>query len=219
MSDSSSVQPESVAVVTGGAGAIGGAITDALRADGHRVVIVDRAGDVVCDLAEADQVRRAAAGILEEHGRCDVLVHAAGAFEFMTLEEFDLQTYRHVQAVNVESMVLLAQAFAPGMRQRRFGRIVSIVSNTFWLPPAANRLPYVASKGALIGLTRVLAHALGGEGIAVTAVAPGLTRTPGSSVVPKPGLRAPTHLQSWHRDRTMARLQEHAHLPGITRRT
>jgi NAD(P)-dependent dehydrogenase (short-subunit alcohol dehydrogenase family) len=185
MSDSSSVEPGLVAVVTGGAGAIGGAIADALRTDGHRVVIVDRTGDVVCDLADAEQVRQAGEGILEEHGRCDVLVHSAGAFDFMTLEDFDLETYRRVQAVNVESMVLLAHTFAPGMRQRGFGRIVSIVSNTFWLPPAPNRLPYVASKGALIGLTRVLAHALGGAGISVTAVAPGLTRTPGSSVVPE----------------------------------
>jgi NAD(P)-dependent dehydrogenase (short-subunit alcohol dehydrogenase family) len=174
-----------VAVITGGAGGIGGAIANALRVDGHQTVIVDRTGDVVCDLADAGQVSSAADAILRVHGRCDVLVHAAGAFDFMTLEEFDLETYRKVQAVNVESMVLLAHAFAPGMRERGFGRIISIVSNTFWLPPAPNRLPYVASKGALIGLTRILAHALGGDGIAVTAVAPGLTRTPGSSVVPE----------------------------------
>jgi NAD(P)-dependent dehydrogenase (short-subunit alcohol dehydrogenase family) len=174
---------ESVAVVTGGAGAIGGAIAETLRSGGHQVVIVDRSGDVPCDLADAVQVRHAADVVLRDYGRCDLLIHAAGAFDRMTLETFDLGTFRAVQAVNVEALLLLAQAFAPGMRERSFGRIISIVSNTFWAPPGADRLAYVASKGALIGITRVLAHALGGNGLSVTAVAPGLTRTPGSSSV------------------------------------
>jgi NAD(P)-dependent dehydrogenase (short-subunit alcohol dehydrogenase family) len=174
---------DSVAVVTGGAGAIGGAIADTLRSGGHRVVIVDRNADVACDLTDAERVRQAADVILRDYGRCDLLVHAAGAFDRMTLDTFDLAAFRRVQAVNVEAMLLLAQKFAPGMLERRFGRIISIVSNTFWAPPAGDLLAYVASKGSLIGLTRVLAHALGGNGISVTAVAPGLTRTPGSSGV------------------------------------
>jgi NAD(P)-dependent dehydrogenase (short-subunit alcohol dehydrogenase family) len=180
----SGIRPhESVAVVTGGAGAIGGAIAETLRSGGHQVVIVDRSGDVPSDLADAAQVRHAADVILGDYGRCDLLIHAAGAFDRMTLETFDLATFRAVQAVNVEALLLLAQAFAPGMRERGFGRIISIVSNTFWAPPGADRLAYVASKGSLIGITRVLAHALGGSGLSVTAVAPGLTRTPGSSSV------------------------------------
>jgi NAD(P)-dependent dehydrogenase (short-subunit alcohol dehydrogenase family) len=174
---------DSVAVVTGGAGAIGGAIAETLRSGGHRVVIIDRNGDVACDLAEAEHVRHAADVILRDYGRCDLLVHAAGAFDRITLDTFELATFRRVQAVNVEAMLLLAQKFAPGMRERRFGRIISIVSNTFWAPPARDLLAYVASKGSLIGLTRVLAHALGGYGVSVAAVAPGLTRTPGSSGV------------------------------------
>jgi NAD(P)-dependent dehydrogenase (short-subunit alcohol dehydrogenase family) len=174
---------ESVAVVTGGAGAIGGVIAETLRSGGHQVVIVDRSGDVPCDLADVVQVRNAADVVLRDHGRCDLLIHAAGAFDRMTLETFDLGTFRAVQAVNVEALLLLAQAFAPGMRKRGFGRIISIVSNTFWAPPGADRLAYVASKGSLIGITRVLAHALGDSGISVTAIAPGLTRTPGSSSV------------------------------------
>jgi NAD(P)-dependent dehydrogenase (short-subunit alcohol dehydrogenase family) len=174
---------DSVAVVTGGAGAIGGAIAETLRSGGHGVVIVDRTGDVACDLADAEQVRHAADVILRDYGRCDLLVHAAGAFDRMTLDTFELATFRSVQAVNVEAMLLLAQKFAPGMRERRFGRIISIVSNTLWAPPAGDLLAYVASKGSLIGLTRVLAHALGANGVSVVAVAPGLTRTPGSSGV------------------------------------
>jgi NAD(P)-dependent dehydrogenase (short-subunit alcohol dehydrogenase family) len=162
------------AVVTGGAGAIGGAIAGALRATGHEVVVLDRTGDVACDLADAGAVRSAAAEI----GRCDVLVHAAAAFDRCALADLDLDVWRRVQAVNVESALLLAQAFAPGMAERGFGRIVLVVSDTVFAPPAPGLLPYIASKAALIGITRTLAHDLGGDGIAVTAVAPGLTRTP-----------------------------------------
>jgi NAD(P)-dependent dehydrogenase (short-subunit alcohol dehydrogenase family) len=161
-------------VVTGGAGAIGSAIVDALRATDHRVVVVDRP----CDLADADAVRDEAARILEEHGRVDVLVHAAAAFDRAVLADVDLDVWRRVQAVNVEAALLLAQAFAPGMAANGFGRIVHVVSDTVWDPPAPDMHAYVASKGALVALTRALARALGPDGIAVTAVAPGLTDTP-----------------------------------------
>ncbi len=172
-----------VAVVTGGAGAIGGSIAVRLAAD-HTVVVLDRTGDVAVDLGEPDEVRRAAATVLDRYGRCDVLVHSAAMVAFGPFEEFELDVWRRVQAVNVESALLLTQAFAPGMRDRGFGRVIFIVSNTFWRPPGAHMLAYVASKGALIGMARTLAVGLGGDGIAVTAVAPGLTRTPATDVVP-----------------------------------
>ena len=170
-------QDKRVAVVTGGAGGIGGAIVARLAPE-HTVVVLDRTGDVVVDLAEPDQVRRAGESVLERYGRCDVFVHAAATFAFGPLEQVELDTWRRIQAVNVESALLLTQAFAPGMRERGFGRVIFIVSNTFWSPPDGQMLPYVASKGALIGMARTLAVGLGSDKIAVTAVAPGLTRTP-----------------------------------------
>jgi NAD(P)-dependent dehydrogenase (short-subunit alcohol dehydrogenase family) len=160
-----------VAVVTGGAGAIGGAIVGTLGADGLDTVVLDREQ---CDLGDAESVREAAARI----ARADVLVHAAAAFDQATLAEVDLATWRRVQAVNVESALLLAQAFAPGMAERGWGRIVNVVSDTIWSPPSPALLAYVTSKAALVGLTRVLALTLGADGITVNAVAPGLTRTP-----------------------------------------
>src|SRR6266436_6123638 len=172
-----------VAVVTGGAGAIGGAIAARLAPD-HTVVVLGRRGDVVVDLVDPDAVRRAAELVLDRYGRCDVFVHAAAMVAFGPFDQFDLDTWRQVQAVNVESALLLTQAFFPGMRDRGFGRVIVIVSNTFWRPPGAHMLAYVASKGALIGMVRALAVSVGGNGIAVTAVAPGLTRTPASEVVP-----------------------------------
>jgi NAD(P)-dependent dehydrogenase (short-subunit alcohol dehydrogenase family) len=173
-------QDQRVAVVTGGAGGIGGAIVARLAPD-HTVVVLDRTGDVVVDLGDTHDVRRAAELVLDRFGRCDVFVHAAATFAFGPLEQVELDTWREIQAVNVEAALLLTQAFVPGMRERRFGRVIFIVSNTFWSPPDGQMLPYVASKGALIGMTRTLAVGLGGDGIAVTAVAPGLTRTPASA--------------------------------------
>jgi 3-oxoacyl-[acyl-carrier protein] reductase len=145
------------------------------------VVVLDRTGDVVVDLGDTDDVRRAAELVLDRHGRCDVFVHAAATFKSGPLEQVKLDSWRQVQAVNVESALLLTQAFVPGMRDRGFGRVIFIVSNTFWSPPDGQMLSYVASKGALIGMARTLAVGLGGDGIAVTAVAPGLTRTPASA--------------------------------------
>jgi NAD(P)-dependent dehydrogenase (short-subunit alcohol dehydrogenase family) len=173
-------QDRRVAAVTGGAGAIGGAIVARLAPE-HTVVVLDRTSDVVVDLGDPDDVRRAATVVLERYGRCDVFVHAAATFEFGPFERVELDGWRRIQAVNVESALLLAQAFVPGMRERGFGRVIFIASNTFWSPPDGHMLSYVASKGALIGMTRALAVGLGGDGIAVTAVAPGLTRTPASA--------------------------------------
>ncbi len=167
-----------IAVVTGGAGAIGGSIAAALGAAGHTVAVLDRAGDPPVDLAERDDVKAAAARVLEAHGRCDVLVHAAAAFDRAPLSDLDLDTWRRVQAVNVESALWLAQSFVPGMAARGSGRIVLVVSDTVWDPPAPDLLAYVASKAALVGIARTLARALGRDGITVNCVAPGLTPTP-----------------------------------------
>ncbi len=173
-----------LAVVTGGAGAIGAAIGAALEAGGYEVVSLDlrrrpdRPDDLVVDLADAEQIRAAAQGIMARAGRCDVLVHAAADLSQATLAEIDLTTWRRVQAVNVEAALLLVQALAPKLAASGSGRVVLIGSDTVWQPPAVNLLPYVTSKAALIGLTRMLALTLGPDGVAVTCVAPGLTDTP-----------------------------------------
>jgi NAD(P)-dependent dehydrogenase (short-subunit alcohol dehydrogenase family) len=175
--------PHRVAVVTGGAGAIGSAIVESLAVSGHRVAVIDRDADISADLSVEESTRAAAAEALQRFGRCDVFVHAAAAFDLATLADLDAAIFRHVLAVNVEAPLWLAQAFVPGMAERRFGRIIFVTSDTFWDPPSPMLLPYVASKGALTGIMRTLARALGPDGISVTAVAPGLTDTPASRTV------------------------------------
>ena len=94
--------PRRVAVVTGGAGAIGGAIAARL-ASTHTTVVLDRTGDVVVDLGDPDDVRRAAELVLERHGRCDVLVHAAAMAAIESFDQLELDRWRQVQAVNYGS--------------------------------------------------------------------------------------------------------------------
>ncbi len=169
-----------IAVVTGGAGGIGTAIVSALQESGHRTVILDRNGTVPCDLGSEDSTREAAKAVLRMFGRCDVFVQCAATFDLAALSELDLVTWRRVMAVNVESALLLAQAFSPGMVERGFGRVIFVTSDTLWSPPSPKVLPYVASKAALIGIMRTLAVDLGQAGVSVSAVAPGLTDTHGS---------------------------------------
>jgi NAD(P)-dependent dehydrogenase (short-subunit alcohol dehydrogenase family) len=91
------------AVVTGGAGGIGGAIVRALTATGHDVAILDREGEFAVDLGDERAVRR----IAERLGPRDVLVHAAAAFDRASLADLDLPTWRRVHAVNVEAALWL----------------------------------------------------------------------------------------------------------------
>jgi NAD(P)-dependent dehydrogenase (short-subunit alcohol dehydrogenase family) len=142
---------------------------------------------VVCDLASEQSTKNAAVAVLEQYGRCDVLVHCAGAFDAMSLDDLNITRWRDLMAVNVESSLWLAQAFAPGMVDRRFGRIIFISSDGQWGPPSGEFLPYVTSKAALHGLMRTLAVTFGGDGVAVTAVAPGLTDTPLARAVVEEG--------------------------------
>ena len=92
-----------VAVVTGGAGAIGGAIVRALQASGHRTVVIDRDSVISADLGSEASTRQAAATVLEQYGRVDVFVQCAATFDQATLADLDATTLRHVFAVNVES--------------------------------------------------------------------------------------------------------------------
>lgn len=181
-----------VALVTGGARGIGRACAVRLAADGFRVLIADRTGAQEAareiegasghevDLADATQTRELAARILNDSGRCDVLVNNAAQLGRHVFEELDLEIWRRFHAVNVEAPFLLCAALVPAMAQRGGGRVVNVVSNTVWAPPSAGLCAYVTTKSALLGFTRALAVEFGGRGVTVNAVAPGLTPTPGS---------------------------------------
>lgn len=183
-----------VALITGAAQGIGRAFAERLAAEGAIVIGVDRqdiqgfetalkdlgAGDALyarIDVTDEAAVEALAAQVLERFGRCDILINNVGFTPREPLEQITLAQWRRVMAINVESFFLTCRAFVPAMKRHAYGRIVNISSDTFGLV-IDGFAHYIASKGAVIGLTRALASELGECGITVNSIAPGLTKTP-----------------------------------------
>lgn len=187
-------------LLTGGAGGLGSVQAGLLAEAGGRILLLDReespggrvtegigerARFVVGDLADPEGSRSLALRLAEEEGGIDILVNNAAIYPSKPFEEYSLEEYRRVQQVNADAAFALAQAVVPGMREAGWGRIVNIASITFY-GGWAELAPYVASKGALVGLTRALARELGPDGITVNAVAPGAFPTAAEEIHPDP---------------------------------
>jgi 3-oxoacyl-[acyl-carrier protein] reductase len=173
------------ALVTGAAGAIGAAISKALADQGALVVLVDRAAEptqalaeavggnaVIVDLSEAAAVATMAADVLARFGRIDILVNNAGVLNFEKIAATSLQEWHRVQGVNVDAAFLLAQAFLPGMRAERWGRVINMSSYAAKCGGLIAGTAYSVSKTAMIGLTYSIAREVAGEGVTSNAVAP-----------------------------------------------
>jgi 3-oxoacyl-[acyl-carrier protein] reductase len=167
-------------VVTGAARGIGAALAGELRARGAIAITADVAdgADVTCDVSDADQV----AALFAEAGDVDGLVNCAALLVGRkAYDEIDLREWDRMFAVNVRGSFLCARAAAPAMGERG-GSIVNVASETA-VTGSHGFVHYVASKGAVISMTRALANELGPRGIRVNCVAPGFTPTPGSEVL------------------------------------
>jgi 3-oxoacyl-[acyl-carrier protein] reductase len=169
-----------VAIVTGGAQGLGAAYAEGLAGAGHDVVVADLEATDACDLyVRTDVSDRAstealAAAALERFGRIDVLVNNAAVYSSIVkrpFEEIPDEEWDAVFRVNVRGAWLCSRAVAPAMRERGWGKIVNVASMTVpTAPPGFAH--YVASKAAIVGLTRALARELGPDGICVNTLTP-----------------------------------------------
>ncbi|HEY1618373.1 MAG TPA: SDR family NAD(P)-dependent oxidoreductase [Streptosporangiaceae bacterium] len=157
------------AVVTGTAHGIGAAIAAALREAGATVHPVDRD---TADLSSPDQVR----AFFAAAGPVDILVNNAGGVAGQVgrpLEDVPDDDWAAVVNANLTTAFLCTRAVVPGMKQRRWGRIITISSAAGLGVSKTGIQAYASAKAAQIGLTRQLAHELGPFGITVNCIAPG----------------------------------------------
>jgi NAD(P)-dependent dehydrogenase (short-subunit alcohol dehydrogenase family) len=186
---------EKVAVISGAARGIGQAFAQRLARDGAHIVIADmlpatdtaklvqEAGRHVltskCDVSSESSVSALATEVRARFGRCDILINCAGIYPRQPFAEMTFADWRRMQAINLDSVFLMCAAFVPGMRARKWGRVVNMASATLGTV-VSGFVHYVASKGGVVGFTRALATELGDDGITVNAISPGLTRSPGT---------------------------------------
>lgn len=189
---------------TGAAGGLGLKTTLALMARGATVIAVDNDPAKVADLTEAaaegtagrlivssvdlsdlETFRAELKRQIADTGGIDVVINNAAIYPSKAFEDYTVEEHQAVQRVNVDAGIVAVQEALPGMKARGFGRIINISSITLsggW----ANLSPYVASKGALMGLTRAWAREFGPHGITVNAIAPGAFPTDAEKIHPDP---------------------------------
>jgi NAD(P)-dependent dehydrogenase (short-subunit alcohol dehydrogenase family) len=179
-------------LLTGGLGSLGRAQAEAFVAAGAHLLLLDRPdhdrieeiialirakgpGDIRYigqDLSDLEGSRKTVAALDREVGGVEILVNNAAMIINRPFEAFSISEYEEQMRVNAGAAFALTQAVAPGMKARQSGSIVNFCSVTLsgeW----EGYVPYVASKGAMLGLTRSLARELGGYGVRVNAISPG----------------------------------------------
>lgn len=181
-----------VALVTGGSKGLGEAMARGFAEAGADVMISSRHEDelvaavakikaagpgvkvahVVADMTKRDDVQRLAATALKTMGRVDILVNNAGSNKPQPIDKINDDDWDSLLELNLSSCMALTRALVPGMKERRWGRIIHI-SSILGLASAGARNAYSATKSALIGLARASALDLGEFGITVNCIAPG----------------------------------------------
>jgi NAD(P)-dependent dehydrogenase (short-subunit alcohol dehydrogenase family) len=215
-----------VAIVTGGARHIGAAYSRRLAAEGAAVVIADvldgasvvkeieatgaRVLALTVDVSRQEDTTQMAEAAVKAFGRIDILVNNAAIFLNIQRQPFhtlSVEEWDRVSAVNIKGPFLCAKAIFPQMKRQRSGKIINISSSTVFSGTPLF-LHYVASKAALIGMTRALAREIGEFGICVNGIAPGLVQHEGQN--------APREFTEFQlKARSLKRLQTPEDLLGV----
>ena len=182
-----------VALITGGTSGLGKMMALALAKAGAFVWIAssrDNADETLQEIKQqgsngsfvqvnvtsSDALEKTVSHILEQSSRIDILINAAGINPRTSAEELTLDDWQKTIDINLTAPFYLSQLVADTMRENNWGRIINIASLQS-LRAFDNSIPYGASKGGVMQLTRALAQAYSKDGILVNAIAPGFFRT------------------------------------------
>ena len=186
-----------VSLVTGSTSGIGLGIAHALAEAGSSVVLNGlgvaaeiartraqlaadfgvKVGYSPADMTRPDSIAEMIASTLAEHGRLDVLVNNAGIQYVAPLEQFPVEKWDAILAINLSSAFHTTRAALPAMRKNKFGRVINIAS-AHGLVASPFKAAYVAAKHGIVGLTKVTALETAEDGITCNAICPGYVYTP-----------------------------------------
>jgi 3-oxoacyl-[acyl-carrier protein] reductase len=179
-----------VAVVTGGATGIGRGIAMLYAEEGCDVAVLDRNGEgaekvaaairqlgrralaVKADVGSEAEIEAAFAAVRKEFGDPDILVNNAGIVTVAHLETMPVAQFDDMIRINLKSVFLCTRQVLPGMRKKRYGRIVNISSQLAY-KGGEGMAHYAAAKAGILGITRSLAYEVTADNIAVNAICPG----------------------------------------------
>lgn len=183
-----------VVIVSGGATGIGEAIVEAFARQGARVFFFDIQDEAATalirrlgsaqpipeyfhvDLTDIAALQRGVQSIVDRCGTVDVLVNNAGNDNRHKVEDVTPEFWDQTMAVNLRHQFFMTQAVIPFMQKAQRGSIINM-SSIGWVIPSINQVVYVTAKAAVVGLTKTLAHEVGGSNIRVNAIMPGAILT------------------------------------------
>ena len=190
-----------IALITGGANGIGLATTERFAKEGAKIILWDVSdqGNEIADrlkmegheiifkkvsVTNQDEVQKAMTEAHEHFGRIDILINNAGITRDRTLLKMTMKEWDDVISVNLTGVFICTQAVAPIMKEQNYGRIVSASSNVA-IRGNFGQTNYVATKSAIIGMTKVWAMELGRYNITVNCIAPGFITTAMTEAMPE----------------------------------
>ena len=184
-----------VVLITGGASGIGEKLVESFAQQAAQVIFIDiddtaaselieRLAPVVpiapvyfrCDLTSSSALERSLKQIIDRFGTIDVMINNAGDDTRHKAEDVTPEFWDRCIAVNLKHQFFATQAVIPGMKWQGRGVILNM-SSISWMIPSTGLPVYVASKAAIVGLTKTLAHELGPHGIRVNCILPGAIET------------------------------------------